>query len=184
VIGWLTPLSTCGAFWLALWLHQRRGHEGTAGFAAALATGAVAAHLGWLLLFQQAPLARAPLGFSLLFLPMGLVASCRQPAALACLPLPLALARLGCLAAGCCHGAAGERLPLFEVLGLGSLHFALQALPQPVRPGAFLLGFGVLRLAQEPLRPTPEAALLAPAAVALCWVALGALWCARSATSR
>lgn len=181
---WLPPIATCAAFWLAVWLHGRRGSERRLRFMAALAAGAIAAHLGWLYLFQSAPVDRAPLGFSVLFLPMGLLLFCRSPAAFASLPLPLALARSGCLVAGCCHGAASQPLPLFEIFGLGGLHLVLRAMPEAVHPGAFLVGFAALRLAEAPLRPAQDAALLAPHWVAIGWTACGAIWLTRSATIR
>lgn len=42
--GWLTPVATCAAFWLALGLHGSR--PGAARFAASLFAGALAAHVG------------------------------------------------------------------------------------------------------------------------------------------
>lgn len=119
----------------------------------------------------------------MLFLPLGPVLLCRRADAFACLPLPLALARLGCLAAGCCRGSAGEPLPVLEIVVCVAGHFAIRSLPVPARRGAFLTGFGALRLCETPLRP-PGDALLDPAWLACAWLAGGALWLARSATPR
>ena len=181
----LTPALTCAAFWLAIALHARRDPGGTPRFAVALAAGAAAAHLLCALLFQgAAPGDRGPVGASILFFPLGPLLVCRRPSAFECLPLPLALARLGCVAAGCCRGAAGEPLPFLEGAALAGLHVGLRRLTVAARPGAFLLAFGLLRVVQEPWRSTPEGALATPAAVALAWTLAGALWLARAATMR
>ena len=99
------------------------------------------------------------------------------PGAFASLPLPLAVARLGCLAAGCCHGASGEPLPLYEALLLVVLHGALGRGALAAAPERFAWAFGGLRLAEAPWRPRVEGAPLAgfatPEAVALGWIAAG-----------
>lgn len=182
----LTPALVCAAFWLAIALHARRDPAGTRRFAVSLAVGAAAAHVGFALLFHGGETAvdRGLPGASILFLPLGPLACCRRPGALECLPLPIALARLGCAASGCCLGGSGEPLPLLEGAALAGLHVCLRRLPAAARPGAFLLAFGVLRLAQEPWRPDPPAAIVTPAAVALAWALVGAAGLARSATTR
>lgn len=181
----LTPAITCAAFWVAIVLHARRDPGHTGRFALSLAVGAVAAHLLCGLLFQGVPAgASAAPAASILFLPLGPLVCSRRPAAFECLPLPLAVARLGCAAAGCCRGGAGEPLPLLEAAALASLHVCLRGLPAAVRPGACLLGFGLLRIAEEPWRPDPAGALVTPAAVAAAWALAGAVWSLRRATLR
>jgi hypothetical protein len=157
----------------------------TRAFAVALAAGAAAAHLLCALLFQgAAPGDRGPAGASILFFPLGPLLVCRRLSAFECLPLPLALARLGCVAAGCCRGAAGRAAPIPGGRRAGGA--ARRSAPADRRrpPGAFLLAFGLLRVVQEPWRSTPEGALATPAAVALAWTLAGALWLTRPATMR
>ena len=109
------------------------------------------------------------------------VAACRT------LAPGLAVARFGCVLAGCCSGAPlggdGGPVPptaLYEwmgwVLASGALAFA-----SPSRvPGLFLLVFGGLRLATEPWRVPPPLGepALDPGWLALAWMGAGiwALW--------
>ena len=130
-------------------------------FVAGLALGAACAHAGWALLHLDEVRAHPwalldpTTGFAVLFVPLGLAALERSAAAFAALPLALAVARLGCLAAGCCHGPAGEPTPLAEVTGLVALHFAVRRLPSCGILPAVLVGFGLLRLVLEPWRAQP-----------------------------
>jgi len=112
-------------------------------------------------------------------------------AALRALPLALACARLGCVLAGCCGGApsdasardvgthrAGDWLEqlidlrhptaLYDLLGLVVLHFAVARSQSEQVFGRFALGFGIIRLAVEPLR---VAAPLGPPLVPVAWIA-------------
>jgi hypothetical protein len=125
------------------------------------------------------------LGFCVLFVPLGLLLLERSAAAFASLPLALAVARLGCLAAGCCLGAptsapwavAGlHPTALYEVAGLLVLHAAVSAAEARWAAPLALGGFGALRLVIDPLRAAPllGAPLVAPSAIAALWLALAA----------
>jgi prolipoprotein diacylglyceryltransferase len=120
-------------------------------------------------------------------------------AALRALVPALAVARLGCLAAGCCWGTptslpwgltpAGGTLPchptpLYEIAGLLLLGALLARLPERYVPAPFAVGFGALRLAIEPFRAAPPlgAPALPVAVLAGAWIAVGlGLACALSA---
>jgi hypothetical protein len=172
------------AFWLALRLHARSRATSPARFALALLLGAVLARAGHALLWSrpQHGLAAGE-AVSVLFVPLGLLLIGAGPGAFASLPLPLAVARLGCLAAGCCRGACGERLPLYEAAFLVALHGVLARGTLAAAPERFAWAFGGLRLAQSPWRPRVETAPLGgfatPEAVALGWIAIGAVLAAR-----
>jgi hypothetical protein len=173
----------CAAFWLALALHARSGADARARarFALGLFAGALLARAGHSLVWGEVGRMLEPAAaFSVFFLPLGVLALAPHSAALASLPLPLALARLGCLAAGCCRGAAGEPLPVFESAGWVALHLGLARTGPDRVTERFAVGFGFLRLAQAPWRPPAAATALAtPELVALLWVTAGALLCAR-----
>jgi hypothetical protein len=191
------------AFWIALAVFAAR-RERTASarrFAAGLALGALLAHAGWAAL--HLPLVRAaprlladPLaGFTVLALPLGVLAAApwRAPraeregwlaAALGALPLAIAAARLGCVAAGCCHGTAsgvpwaiGARHPtaLYESAAFALLHLAAARTPRAWAPAATLIGFGAIRLAVEPWRAPPPLgpAAVPPATLAAAWIGVG-----------
>jgi hypothetical protein len=166
-------LVVCAAGWLALLLHACRAPGRGPRFALALLVGVLLARLGDALLFRVRPdlLLAASGGFSILFVPGGPLLAARGPDAFASLPLPLALARLGCLAGGCCRGVSGEALPLFEAAGLVVLHAVMGRTPPARLPGVFALGFGALRLAQAPWRPA--VAGVAPEWIAALWLAGG-----------
>jgi len=186
-----------------------------------LALGAVLAHLAWALLHaaavatHPAALLNPAAGFTVLAVPLGLLATApwrasseRRTAYLAAafvpLPFALAVARLGCLAAGCCHGtptelpwgislaaaelraahgglfAAGPGLhptPLYESAGLLALGLAVRRLPRDWVAPAVLAGFGALRLAVEPWRAPPPLGppLVPPALLAAAWLLAAAL---------
>jgi Prolipoprotein diacylglyceryl transferase len=218
------PGCLCAAFWVALWAARRHpahaGGPGGAGCAGeetarvvwGLVLAGLLAHAGWLGLHASVAGAAAPAatvfplrGFSLLFVPLGpllvapwgcgLRAALRQLAPVcAALPLALAVARLGCLAAGCCLGRPVGTGPwsafmawdglhpvrLYEIAGWLALAGALPRLPQSRVAPAFLIAFGALRLLLEPLRaPVVPAAWPAPLCLGAGWVAFGAgllLW--------
>ena len=175
-----------GAFWLALWLHGRAAPGRSGRFALALGLGAALARAGPCLLWgEPARMLRPGESFSLLFLPLGVLLRAPQPAAFASLPLALALARLGCLAAGCCRGLSGEPLPLFESIAWAALHPILARGELDAAPWRFAFAFGAVRLAQAPWRTSAElaraGALATPEQVALGWLGIGALlWAARA----
>ena len=116
-------LAFSAAFWLAFALAQRAsGGAFPVRIALSLVLGAAAAHLGWAALHpavlrtSPAALLDPSRGFCVLFVPLGALAAAPRgraggrerflAAVLGALPLSLAVARLGCLAAGCCLGAA------------------------------------------------------------------------------
>lgn len=174
------------------------------------AAGGALAHLGFALLHPTAVAANPALlldlesGFCALFVvagPLVLAPRTRDRgafvgAALGALPAALAVARLGCLAAGCCAGLplgfSLERghpaLPALRALGLavasgrlrhptalydlaGCLVLARAGARLPLRhvPGAVLAGLGGLRLVLEPLR---AGAPPGPPVVDVRWLAL------------
>ncbi len=166
--------------------YRRKELEGQAKFLCALVFGALAAHFGWALLYADRIVATPealfrPTGWSVLFVPFGVLvaapwgeASQRRQryfrSAAASLPLALATARLGCLAAGCCHGTptslpwgirlggdAVERHPtaLLDIGGLVLLHLLTAHGSPRFRVPIALGGFGVLRLVIDPWRAAP-----------------------------
>jgi hypothetical protein len=167
----------CAAFWLALWLHARRTRDPRERmrFAWALGVGALLARAGHAVLWGEAGrIAEPSAAFSVLFFPLGVLWLAPHAAAFASLPLALATARLGCIAAGCCRGAAGEPLPFFEATAWVAVHLVL-ARGDPTRiPERFAFAFGGLRLAEAPWRPPVGAAVVTPELVALLWIAVGA----------
>jgi hypothetical protein len=190
----LQPVALCAAFWTALFLYSRRARPlQPVRFACALALGAALAHAGWLLLHAPVvwPAIRArpgllidpSLGFCVLFVPLGPLLLERSAAAFASLPLAFAVARLGCLAAGCCLGAPTGALwavaglhptALYEIAGLLALQGAVwRADPRFLAP-LVLGGTGALRLLIDPLRVTPPlgAPIVPAAAIAVAWLTL------------
>ena len=180
----------CAAFWTAVFLY--RG-ERPQRFVAGLGLGAVAGHLGWAAL--HAPevwvhpwvLLDPAVGFCVLFVPLGLLLCERSAAAFRTLPPALAVARLGCIAAGCCHGtptalpwAPGglHPTPLYEIVGLLMLHAASRGVSDGWLVPCVLGGLGLVRLVVDPLRAAPALGepLLPSAWIAGAWVAL-ALTC-------
>jgi hypothetical protein len=186
----LQPVAWSAAFWTALSLYARRGGPRPARFAYALVLGAAFAHGGWLLLHapQTWPALRArpdllldpSLGFCVLFLPLGPLLLELSPAAFASLPLALAVARIGCLAAGCCDGAR-----LYEIVGLLALHAAVGSARAHAVP-IVLGGIGALRLLLDPLRAAPPlgAPLVPAAAIAAAWMLVAAALAWRQVESR
>lgn len=202
-------VALCASFWVALagfWWRRRDG-EGAARYVVGLGLGAIAAHLGWLALHADrvGATGRQGLfgltGFSVIFLPMGLLvaavglrgaARARFLAAGFASLLPaLVLARVGCLFAGCCHGVAtdgpwgvvvGGRsvhpTPVYEIAILLLLTLVVRPLPEHAVPPSVLAGLGAARLALEPLRATaPLGPPLVPIAlVASSMIAVGVAW--------
>jgi hypothetical protein len=185
-----------GAFWMATHGYLRRGGEAQSGlrFVAGLALAAGASQIGWVLLhLDRVPadpraLLDLATGQSVLFAPLGLLAvapwsrAARErylAAALGSLPRAFAVARLGCLAAGCCHGVTGihgtHPTRLYEIVFLLALDAGTRRLPSAWVGPATLVGFGGVRLLTEPVRAVPPLGepLVAPSAVGLGWVAIG-----------
>jgi len=177
-------LAVCAAFWLALWLHGRIVPGRTGRFALALLLGAALTRAGHALVFEADARALLELGagVSILFLPLGVLLLAPTPAGFASLPLPLAVARLGCVAAGCCRGDNGEPMALAEAAALLILHFAIGRTPPRLALPVFAMTFGGVRLLEQPWRAESmqSSALLSPTAVAVAWLAAGlALWIVR-----
>jgi hypothetical protein len=201
------------SFWVALAIYGWHAPDAVR-MGVGLALGATFAHFGWLILHVDRvatePLAwvAQPAGFCVLFVPLGPLAAApwREPiaertrflaASFAALPLALATARLGCLAAGCCEGvptALPWGLParsggppllhptaLYEIVGLVVLHGFVARAPRPrIAPVFFLVGFGALRLLVDPFRAPPRLGPpLVPArvlALLCCGAGLAGLW--------
>jgi hypothetical protein len=197
-------VACCGAFWLCVIVFWRRSSSVVEcrRVIAALALGAVAARGGWALPHLH-HVARSPAvlldpaaGFSSLFVPLGPLAATPWGAtrearriflaeAFHVLPLGLAVARLGCLAAGCCGGIAMESpvavggvsfanhpVPLYDAAGLLVLYLTGRRLPTSLVAPTVLVGFGCLRLFLEPLRPSSEGSM-AVEIICSSWIALG-----------
>lgn len=137
-------------------------------------------------------------GLSILFVPLGplVLAPWRGGSearlvygAAACRALApgFAVARLGCVLAGCCsglplagHGGFVPPTALYELMGWTLVSVALiKASPRRV-PGLFMAAFGALRLATEPWRAPPPLGepVLDPGWLALAWLLAGVvgLW--------
>jgi hypothetical protein len=185
----LQPFALTTAFWVALF-HFRGCPVGLrARGAVAFLLGAVFAHLGWCFLYGarllEAPTALlAPTGFSVLFVPIGILIAVPWRAGLekreeflaltfGALPLSLAIARLGCLPAGCCGPPAAIAL---DLVGLVVLHGVIRRADPALIASLVAVGMGALRLAAEPLRDVPPLGEpdLPVWLVAATWVALGA----------
>ena len=189
-------IALVSAFWMAIFDYLRRGGSAESGprLVASLALAAAAAHLGWALLHLEEVMAdpRAlwnPVGGqSVLFAPLGVLAlaprgrAARErylAPALGSLPGAFAVARLGCLARGCCHGVTGEfgvhPTPLYEIAGLLCLAGWTRRLPAAWVAPVTLSGFGALRVLTEPYRAPPPLGepLIPPTALGLGWVAIG-----------
>jgi hypothetical protein len=191
--GWI---ALSGAFWMAIFDYLRRGGGAESGtrFVAGLVLAAASAHLGGALLHLDVVMLRPralldpAAGQSVLFAPLGVLAVApRERAArerflataIGSLPPAFAVARLGCLARGCCHGISGafgaHPTRLYEIAGLLSLAEGTRRIPAAWVGPVTLAGFGALRLLTEPFRaPHPLGEpLIPPAALAIGWIAIG-----------
>ncbi len=209
--AWILPVCQLAAFWVAVLTY--RG-EFPLRFVLGLGLGALLARLGWGLLHwpQLFPFVWPPAGglegvrsllqwflpgsgFSLLFVPLGplLVVPWRRgigvctrfgAAAGRSLAPAFAVARLGCVLAGCCPGlpmdaAVGGRplypTTLFELLGWGLTSLLVARVPDHRVPGLLLLAFGGLRLITEPWRAPPPLGdpVIDPGWIAVAWFAAG-----------
>jgi hypothetical protein len=186
-------LILCAAFWTAIGLFMRSHPPGRRfddlRFVAGLALGAAFAHLGWAVLQLDAvrdhPEAwlNPAVGYSVLFVPAGVLLLAPWSAAIKSLPLALAVARTGCLVSGCCNGLSTSLVPwgfhatpVYEIGLLVALHCAVWRLRDDLAIPAVLVGFGAIRLALEPLRaPAPLGEpWISPFWIAALWVAAGA----------
>ena len=152
------------AFWLALALYGAHRPDAPR-FCRALVLGALFGLVGL-------PPWAATGGATLLLLPLGLGLVLRLPRVFGALPLPIAVARLGCLAAGCCGASLSLPLPALEVVLFTGLHLGLRRLVAGAVPGAFLFVFGAVRVAEAPWRGRDAEAVVA-LGVASGWLALG-----------
>lgn len=184
-----------GAFWMAVFDYLHRGGPAVSGvrFVAGLVLAVAAAHLGWALLHlddvaDPRALLHPAAGHSVLFAPLGVIALLPRGriarerylgAALGSLPHAFAVARVGCIASGCCRGAASwfgdHPTRLYEIAGLLGLAAWTRRLPQAWVGPATLSGFGALRLAIEPFRASSPLGepLIAPGMLGMGWVAIG-----------
>jgi len=205
----LQLLLLIAAFWVAVLGYAALGGSarGSRPLLTGLFLGAALAHGVWVLmrpgvlLAQPAILLDPTRGATILAVPLGLLLTAWTvpagrarahylQASLGSLPLALATARLGCLAAACCHGVAtslpwGVRLPggatpqhptpLYEIAGCVALFLVMLRLPRRMWPGAVLAGLGLIRLAVSPWRaadPLGDPLLTAPW-LAAAWLAVG-----------
>jgi hypothetical protein len=185
-------LILCAAFWTAIALFVRSHAPGRRSddlrFVAGLALGTAFAHLGWALLNLHAvrdhPEAwlNPAVGYSVLFVPTGVLLLDPWSSAMKSLPLALAVARTGCLVSGCCNGVNSAWIPwgfhptpVYDIGLLVALHFAIWRVRDDLVIPAFLVGFGSIRLALEPLRaPAPLGdPWISPLWIAAIWVVVG-----------
>jgi hypothetical protein len=188
----------CGAFWTAVLLTRSRisvAADATR-VILGLSLGAGLALLGAPLLAPSG----LPAGFSILFVPLGvLLTALASPSAregwrflqivLPSLPLAFAVARAGCLIAGCCLGApagvpwavaapdghaALHPVAMYEMVLLVALHAVLRKVRIAPRAALSIGGIGLIRLALDPMRAQSAGEpLLAACWVALTWVLVG-----------
>lgn len=193
IAGWI---ALSGAFWMAIFDYLRRGGLASNGtrFVAGLVLAAASAHLGWALLhldvvmLDPRALLHPAAGQTVLFAPLGVFAVTPRgrraregylATALGSLPSAFAVARLGCIARGCCHGIGGafgtHPTRLYEIAGLLSLAEGTRRIPAAWVGPATLAGFGALRLSTEPFRAPPSLGepLIPPAVLAIGWIAIG-----------
>jgi hypothetical protein len=155
----LYEVALCAAFWVALAGFRRRAAGDAARFVGGLALGAALARAAGLLWAPGGILLLAPLRAG--------ARPAYLAAALPALPLGFAVAKLGCLAAGCCAAAGAE------ALGFAAVHLAAASAPKRRAAAVALAGLAAVRLAALPLRPEARLSLL-PAVV---WLAAAALRC-------
>jgi hypothetical protein len=153
----LYEAALCAAFWAALAGFRPRTPSDAARFALGLALGAALARAGGLLLVPAGVLLLAPLWGRARYLERALPA----------LPLAFGVAKLGCLAAGCCAAAAGE------ALGFAGVQLIARRCSPRHAAAASLAGIAAVRFAVLPLRPEARLSAL----FAFVWLAAAALRC-------
>lgn len=169
------------AFWIAVVQYARGSRRRSPRLVLGLCLGALLSCIGWWVLHRST----TPIGLgqgllsggaTLLLFPLGPLLFCREAAAFRSLPLALAVARTGCLAAGCCHGLANTPTRELEIAGFVAMHVLLRKLDDRHVIPAFLVSFAVMRLASEPWRASSlRADLLVPVSwIAMAWIATGA----------
>lgn len=171
-------LSWAGAFAVATVSYRSRAHRCRRRFQLGLWLGVVWTFVGGGML-GSADLALEPgrvlrpSGFSVLFLPLGVLVAAPFREALAALPLALAVARVGCLPYGCCYEAIWRATP--EICTLLGLHFAARRWPFRATP-IVLCGFGLVRLLSLPLRrELGVEPFVDPAWIAAAWIVAGVM---------
>lgn len=216
----LQMLSLVTAFWVAVLGFATRTPEPRWGVRFVLGLGLAGwlAHVGWAFLNLPAVLEHPwafldpSTGYTVLAVPLGLLATvpwaepsagrrAYRAASLGSLPFALAVAKLGCLAAACCHGAPtslpwGITLhglpplrhptPLYEIGGFVALGFVTRRLPREWVAPAVLAGIGAIRIAVEPWRADPPLGppLVPSSAIAALWVVAGAFLCPAATSAR
>lgn len=190
-------VALCGAFQIALAEFETLGGRAEDGprFVAGLLLGGVCCHLGWVAMHSvdlptAIRLLSAPAGWSVLFAPIGpwLCAPrsrARRERYLRCalggLPLSIAAARIGCIAAGCCGGTS-HPTQVYEVLGCIGLAIFARRVPPKFAASASVIGLAVIRLAVEPLRAPPAFGTPVVSATAVAMTLLIAGLCGLAAT--
>ena len=172
------------ALWAAIWLY--RG-ERPVRFLLGLVAGCVTARLGWAL-FQLTVVAQYPTsilglsaGYTVLFFPLGPLLFAPEDATWRALPMPLAVARLGCLVAGCGGGTdapwGSQPTALYEAAWLLILHFSLSRSVARAAAPLFLMGFGLGRVVITPLRAAAAEGdpVLSPLLVSVGWMGFAGL---------
>lgn len=203
LVAWVAAF---GAAVLGFAARQQRPRHGVR-FVAGLALGAALGPLAWAALHPGALRAQPwiwtdpTLAYTVLPLPLGCLALAPWrsgsrarvgflAASLGSLPLALAVARLGCLASGCCHGPPASApwgvaldvgpvpvhpTPLYEAAAWVVVFALLRRLPADRVPGAFLASFALVRLVLTPWRAEPPLGppVLPGAALAALWLLAG-----------
>jgi phosphatidylglycerol:prolipoprotein diacylglycerol transferase len=109
------------------------------------------------------------------------------------LPLGHAIARIGCFAAGCCHGRPPHPVQLYEAAGLALIAWSCRSALTRVESGALARGsafrlylflYGILRLLLDPLRadgrPERFLGLSHQQGIALLLIAVAIAWSLRA----
>ena len=179
-------MSFFAAFWVAVigFRILGGGRLDAVRYVGGLVAAAACAHLGWVLMYWPLALDSPAMwfnptsGFSVLFVPFGLAlssvvqrGSCSrgyEAAAFGALPAALAVARGGCLAAGCCGGGS-HPVAVYDLLALLVLAGVASWSATRHRAWVVCAGLALTRLGLDPLRAQPP---LGPPSVPVPVVAL------------